>query len=1361
MTLFCKQYFIGLFFLLLFGRSEAFPRIEIIPIEHNTINNSITAIVQDDDKCIWIGTMRGVMRFDGYSYKNFRNNPTYPLAKDVIRCMSKDRRGNIWIGANTGGAIYNCKTECFTPFDSILRNVSVYTIQESSSGLIVMGTERGVVLVDPHDMKASYITEKENPYLYTDKISHSSTDKEGNIWLGSNRGFYKLTFSNPKERPIISSWMTKRHLNAFTIDPNDQIWFCDGEVLYKAPVPEHTGDPVSEQPVDSKLEAKYILAGDKEVWIGTTYRGVYRIRLNEHTNVAEKEELKINKIHENSLCNYVYTICRDRQGRIWLGTIDGLFLVQEAFPDPIKNITEENDGLSHNVVSCVGEGLENDIWAGTSDGLNRIQFSKNGLPLITHYRDDSDMQHEILNNRIQAFVIDRHQIMWIGSRRGISYFDPSRKKFFRRQKTDDYLNAHDASFVKTFYEDSEGSIWIGLLYGGLLMYDNRNDTFHKISLKAKSIDRSNVNSVLLDADRNIWFGTRKHGLFRIERDGFDPDRPNDFTNYTHRSSHPSSEKGIPSNWITTLYRNRNGLLYVGTSEGLCVYDPENDAFRRIPLSQSGANEYVCSIGEDRNGAVWVFTCQGVYRHVPESGSTLFYEIHNGVFARIDYQANCCRTHRGTIFASGIKGVTYFDPENIKPDTTTAPVYITGFNILNREVVPGSKQLTGNINHTKRVTLTHRDYQFSFEFSSFNYADPKSTKYAYKLDGFDKEWIYVDGLRNYVSYSNLPAGDYVFRVKSTNLSGMWTDGSQNIRVRILPPWWATWWSITAYILLTIGVLLLAYRIISVRMQYRRKEQENQWKQRFFMNVTHGLKTPLTLLQVPLEVLKKNSGHLTPQDTSYLHSLMDKNVKRISNTIYQLLEFNKIDRKRAVLQLVEQDIVEFLREIHSSFRELFATRGIAFTFQCNISSMKLTFDPGKLETVLCNLLLNAYAFTGKKHPEGGGTVNLAGHVDVEARKFLISIKDNGTGIRPEHQRRIFERFWQTQDDNTLFPQGVGIGLSLSREYVEMHKGQIQVESVYGNGATFSLCLPLGNSHFGPQHYIETNRKPELSTRAKEVIESEKYHSYLSAEKPADPSAPSIYILSEETFISDLLSYLLQCYRIRTFDDSEKFHAAFTHDIPSLVIINLTSGTHGKEVDLCRKIKNGGASGSVPIILLTAEDNKEDVLLYYEMGIDSFFEKPVDPIILQARVKSLLRNRKNLKEQIKLDMMFDPKPDTIESADDKFMNRIMEVIERNTSNEEFSLADFAREMNMSRSVLHSRTQGLVNQSPIELLRSVRMKKASHLLLSEAYNVTQISYMVGFSDPRYFSTCFKKQYGMTPREYVRKTKNGEPKAV
>ena len=1354
MAAICKKYFIiGLFVLSLFKQSEANPRIEIIPIKHNTINNSITAIVQDDDECMWIGTMRGVMRFDGYSYKNFRNDPSYPLAKDVIRCMSKDRQGNIWIGANTGGAVYNKTTGRFTVFDSILKHISIYTIRESSSGAIVMGTERGVALVDPQTMDVSYINETENPYLYTDKISFSSTDNKGNIWLASNSGFYRLTFPEGQRRPVITSWLAKRHLNAFTVDPNNQIWFCDGEVLYKAPIPEdHI--PIREQVVDPKIEAKYILAGDKDVWIGTTYRGVYHFRLNDRKNIVERRELKINEVYENSLCNYVYTICRDRQEHVWLGTIDGLFLVQETSPDLFKNITEEDNGLSHNVVSCVCEGLGKDVWVGTSDGINQIQFDSTGQFRITHYRDDSDMQHEILNNRVQTFVIDHNHIMWVGSRRGISYFDPVQKKFFRNDQTDAYLNAHDASFVKTFHKDSAGNIWIGLLYGGLLMYDKEKESFHKILLQSKNIDQSNVNSVILDSLGNIWFGTRKHGLFRIDKNDFTPDKPNHFTNYTMRIGHPT-ENGIPSNWITTLYCDRQGRLYVGTSEGLCVYEPEKNAFRQITLNQSGENEYICSIVQDTNGAVWIFTSHGVYRYVPGSETPLFYEIHNGVFARIDYQANSCQTQQGIIFASGLKGVTYFDPENIKPDTAASPVYITNFSILNKEVIPGCRQLKENINHAKQITLTHQDYQFSFEFSSFNYANPNGVKYAYMLEGFDKEWIYIDGPRNYVSYSNLPAGNYIFRVKSTNLSGMWTDGSRDVHVRILPPWWATWWSILIYFAFAFGVFLAIFKVISTRVKYRRKEQENQWKQRFYMNVTHGLKTPLTLLQVPLDILQRDLGHLTEQDSRYLYSMMDKNVTRMSNMIYQLLEFNKIDRKRAVLHLAEQDIVEFLKEVHSSFRELFATREIDWTFQCNISSIKLTFDPEKMEMVLCNLLLNAFTFTGKKYPEGGGKVALIGYVDVEKQRFWISVKDNGTGIRPEHRHKIFERFWQIQDNNILSPHGVGIGLSLSQEYVEMHKGKIHVESEYGQGAMFSFYLLLGNSHFGSQYYIETNRKSELSTRAKEVIESEKLHPFFSNEEPVDPQAPIIYILSEDIFISDLLGYILHYYKIRIFDDVKNFYTTTIHHSPALVIINLSSGNHSKEVEICQKIRETGTSSFIPIILLTAEDNKDDILRYYEMGIDSFFEKPIDPSILLARVRSLLKSRKNLKEQMKWDMMSNPKLEVIESADDKFMNRVMKVIEQNISNEDFSLADFAQQMNMSRSVLHSRIQSLVNQSPIELLRSVRMKRAAQLLLAEAYNITQISYMIGFSDPRYFSTCFKKQYGTTPREYIRKHKN------
>lgn len=1321
----------------------------ILPIKHNPVNNSITAITQDNYGFMWIGTMRGVMRYDGYTYKTFRNNDTYPLAKDVIRCLFKDRKGNIWIGTNGSGAKYDYATNCFVAFDPKLDNMSVNTICESTTGLIVMGTERGVALVNPDDMSLEFLTQGDHPYLSTDKIVASSVDNTGNVWMASNNGFYRLMFPDAGERPMITSWMEKRQLTAFAIDQFNQLWYCNGETLCKAPIPQGSS-MLKEQIIDNRIEAKCILLGDKDIWIGTSYRGVHKLRIDSRGNILAKEEMLVNKAYENNLCNYVYTISRDKQGRIWLGTIDGLFLVHDAVPDLFRSISEEGHGLSHNVVSSVYEGMGKDIWAGTSGGLDHIEFSDAGDPKITHYMDNSDVQHEILNNRIQSILIDNDGIMWLGSRRGISFFDLSARKFFRRASADEYLNAHDASFVKTLYKDSGGNVWIGFLYGGLMVYDQQKGCFHKIRLNGKNIDLSNIHTVLHDKQGNLWFGTKKDGLFKISAKDLNLEGENEFVNY---QKEPVTGQ-LPSNWITTLYCDRRNNILVGTSEGLCLYDRDKNRFVRIPLNQTGENEYICSITEDMNGVFWIFTTHGVYRYLLGGDKSLFYEINNGVFARIDYQAACCLNREGRIFSSGIKGITYFNPEQIIPDTVSLPIYFTNFSILNKEVVPGGGQLSADINESPRITLTHSDYQFSFEFSALSYADPNGVRYAYWLEGFEPDWVYIDGSRNYISYSNLPAGDYQLHIKCTNASGMWTNESRLLAIEVLPPWWATWWSFLIYTGIISSLAWLVYRIVSVRLKYRRNEQENQWKQRFYMNVTHGFKTPLTLLQVPLEALRENSTPLSRQDTVHLYAIMDKNVKRLSNMIYQLLEFNKIDRKKATLKLVETDVVKFMQEICLSFKDLFDSKGIALSFQSNISSVQLTFDPEKIETTLFNMLLNACYFTGKNHPGGGGEVAVHCHIDVQEHKFWVNIKDNGIGIRPEHQRKIFERFWQVRDDNNLTPHGAGIGLSLSKEYVEMHKGKIFVESEYGKGATFSFYLLLGDGHFDTPYYIDTDTLPELSVRASEVIEAEKAVTYPVAHPVTDPQALLIYILSDDQDMPALLSYVLRNYRIRIFNDPAQVHAALIQELPALVVVDVVARSHDQGIELCSKIRKEPASSHIPIVLLTAEESKEDILLFYNIGIDVFFEKPFDVSLFQARVKSLLQSRKTLKEKLKMDMLVNPKKEEVESADDKFMSKVMEVIEQNIPNEEFTLVDFARQMNMSRSVLHTRIQALVNQSPIELLRTVRMKKAAQLLLTEAYNITQISYMVGFSDSRYFSTSFKKQYGMTPREYIRNGK-------
>ena len=1332
--------------LFLSGLSPLRAETVISPVADSPIGNSITALLQDDDGFIWVGTIAGLTRYDMYSYQRFGECDGLPISRTMIRSLAKDARGNIWIGTENGALIYNPEREEFRRLGDAKLAVPIKTITPTSGGgNLLLTSGEGIAVVDTQTLEYRLIPGREAEYL--NNILVTTTDRRGDIWSWSHGRLLRFDFSGDPMSPTIESWPFAHEVRALAVDSLNRLWFNDRRRLMTVPLPASPDEELpSAEVISNAIDVRAIHIDGSEVIVTSYYDGIHSFHIDSTGKPVENPVLWIDPESPNEVSNSVLCVIRDRDDNLWFGTVDGIYVGYERPREVFHSLSTKKGGeLIHNVVSDVCLGPDGSVWAATSGSLGHIRRTASGHYAVEHFmprfiqRDQPDIR------RLQTLTFDLRGNLWLGTKQTLLFFDPKRREFFDRREITDFLFRHGAQFSKELLCDRRGNIWMGFIYGGLFVFEAADERCRFVRFAGTDLYDASVQTILDDSDGNIWIGTKTKGLLRFRTEEMaaagDTLQVNRFDTYFIKDH---TLPGFIS--VNTLHRTENGELYAGTSQGLFRYNRTENDFEECPLNAFDEKVWVLDIQPDAQGQLWISTMQGVYCYTPGAAQSPFYELSDGAFARLDYNLGGCLTDDGTLFLGGINGINYFNPAEVSKPHPDSEVYVSGISILNRPISPDGIHLEANINHSRHLTLRHNDHQFSLDFTTLRFSVKGQQRFFYKIGDLTPDWLPLNG--NRLSFSSLAHGDYTLQIKAADASQMLGAATTNIRITVLPPWWLTWWAYCIYgaLILLIGAAVLW--IIIIRYRAAQQVRMVQYKQQLFINLTHGFKTPLTMMQVPLQLISDGQGgaSLETGERQKLINIISANVKKLANTIRQLMEFRKIDQNRVSLNLAEMDIAEYVYQICSYFQPLFESKDLTFSYEKPEERILMTFDPEKIELALYNLLQNAYTFT-----HAGGSVQV--RVYCQSKQVCISVRDTGIGIRAEHLDKIFLRFWQVHDADTMPTLGAGIGLAVAREFVEIHGGRIAVESRYGAGSTFTITLPQSPRFNTGQYYIhrqdQTSEEAIIPAYTKQYAETEIYN---EQNPEIDPSKPNtIYIVAGGGDITGLVRMVLPDFNVLHYNRFEELMKAIREHRPQIILIDIVVYDREEGLEFCRKLKKTEWTNDIPVILLTADSSAEDARLFCEVGVDSWMEKPFDVELFRARTRQLAERHTDLQKRLKLGQILGKHEEiVVESADEKFMNRVTEIIEQNLSNEEFSLEVFAREMRVSRSVLNMRIQHIVGKSPMELLRNARLQRAAQLLETKAYDIAQVSYMVGFSDPRYFSTCFKKQFGVSPRNYI-----------
>ena len=1322
---------------------------------------SINSIILDKQGFMWFGGTHGLYRFDGYDFKIFTHTPgdsTSMCGNNVIT-IYPDKHEYLWIGTmNAGICRYNPEKEIFSSV-KILENSSVTSIHRDHKGILWIGTSGEGLFV--FDAQNNFIKKYENKSTDSTTVSNNEIfdiyeDNIGRIWVATNSGALDLynrnnqNFSRFYFNP--GGYKAVRTGQKIFRDHQGYFWIgTEGDGLYRFDEKDKTFKHYYHNHEDENSISNNIITGiaegvHGEIWITTDGGGLNLL----NTRSRSFRHFKHNPYDNKSLVNNSsYSLYIDKNQTLWLGMGDGVVNIsrKNIFNIYQPSMFNEKNSLSFSVVVALCLTRNNHLWIGTGGGGLDV-FDLN-TRTFNNYRHDPTNPNSLSTDIILALHENSDGNIWVGTfLGGADFIDPEKKEVLHFKHSSSDSNSLINDHIFDIEEDVYGNVWLATQGGGLDKYNPQTGVFTHYQHNPESPGSLGSNRVLClfeDRRNNLWIGTHDRGLQRFDGQN------ETFINY---GSDKQTGEILKNNPIHDICEDSNGMLWFGSGEGgLCKMDPKTGEFSTLTIKEGLPSNSVYGVFEDQDKNIWFCTNKGISRYHPETKKIITLNSEDGLPTN-DFEAGAIvQTAKGELFFGSKKGLISFYFNEIEQNIEDVKVLLTGFRIFNETIAAGQKvgtkvPLEKVIAYTDEIELPYHLNNFSFEFAAPGSNNPAKIKYRYQLEGADNRWIETDSKRRDATFSNLSPGDYIFKIIGANSAGMWSSNETQVKITITPPYWQTIWAYLIYIVLLAAITYFIAKEYTKRIRLRNQlniekykhEKDNELnllKIEFFTNVSHELRTPLTLILGPLERLINNYQ----SDNRIRHQMMvmQRNGQRLLHLVNHLLDFRKIESGKMQLCIQEADIVAFIKEIILSFQELALQKQICFKVESEAVSIVTFFDKSKLEIMIFNLLSNAFKFTPEK---GEITLQIELIIENDERKWIsIKVIDTGKGIDPAELPNIFELFYQ--ENGNFDTKGTGIGLTLTKNLVELHHGSIHAESKYGEGSCFSIKLPASRLAFKDQELI-THPKEDESTG----LPPEKIRTPVAVGKKNE-KLPIMLVVEDNAELNDFISesFAQQFDVLKAYNGVEGFEMA-SQNIPDIIISDvMMSQMDG--VELCRNLKQDPRTSHIPVILLTARSADIYQLEGLKNGADDYITKPFNFDLLSARVVNLIESRQKLRERFQRELILRPKEFAINNPDERFLEKLMKLLEDYMSDPELSVAFLAREVGMSHSVLYRKILALTGYTVNNFIRLFRLQKASQILNNSDYTINEISDITGFSNSKYFSTCFKKEFSVTPTEF------------
>lgn len=1319
-------------------------------LSHNTVMD----MIEDHRGFLWLGTADGLNRYDGDRFQTFRRSArdTRSLSSNYVNCLLEDRQHRLWVGTNFGGL--NQLDSSGVRFIRYLRatngadlsKASITALAQDGAGFIWAATNgNGLLRIDPVRGQIRQLT-RSNGQIPSDFIRQLCVDQRGYLWLGNQHGVLaRMNLATLRFTPIAlprTPAQSPKPIMSIRCDRRGRLWVgTQGSGLFRCEPGQPDFESVFYQPgvAGGVNDARSLYEGaDGRFWLGTD-DGVI---VAEGSDFQRIRHLPHNPTRMGSLSTHA-TVCvrGDRQGNVWVGTWEGGLNVRFAQPDPFAQYTHQPgqpNSLLAQTVSAVAVDSAGNAWVGSTQGLTYVDRKTN---TYHHFRHQPGNPRSLPGNDVTHLHLLSEKVLLVTLwNQGTVWFDPRAGQV--RQSLPLLgrgpvcpVGPRLGHRVRLVTRTGESG-WMEGQTGRLRPAERLNDV------------PQSLRTLIQTRDGTRWGGTYGNGLIEWPGGGGPP-------RYHAGERKPGR---LYDDNITCLFEDRRGHLWIGTMNGLHHYDRRTGRFTLLATDNGLPNDAIMSITQDRAGLLWVATNDGLCR-ISEAGRVVrTYRREDGLVGNDFTERAVGQSPDGTLFWGGKHGLVTYRPEVVQEAEPPVPVYLTELKLFNRPVLPGGTQspLTRSLADTRTLTLRHDQSVITFDFAAVVFRSHRNVRYAYRLEGFENAWNYV-GAQHSATYTNQNPGTYRFRVKASLTDEFRNAPETVLELTILPPWYRTGWAYGLYALLLTGLLLGMRRLIQIRESYKtslRAEHLETEKVReldrlrsgFFTNISHEFRTPLTLILTPLEQFLTDQ---TPDSRRPQFQMMHQNANRLLRLINQLLDLSKLESDSLQPDIRRQDLVGFVRGVAGSFAAQATRQGVTLRIETEPDAFVAWFDSDIVEKVLYNLIANALKFT----PDGGPvTVRCRIQHPAEAPELLLEVDDPGMGISAEHVAHIFERFYQVNGQSRAKKAGTGIGLALARELVELHRGQIRVESQVGVGTVFIVTLPVHAAAF-PAAWLSSG--PTDSTAACTELapgEVPPGGESLAMGTTIGAGVPLVLVVEDH---DDLRQYLAHClgrqYRVLTACNGREALAQARTELPDLVVSDwLMPDMDG--VQLCQALKTDERTSHVPIILLTSRSSTESKVEGLGAGVDDYVTKPFNLDVLLSRAQNLITGRRLLRAKYSRMLTLQPGEVVVESTEELFLRKVITLIETHLADPDLDVQRLERELALSNTQLYRKLKALTGKGGNELIRTFRLHRAAQLLQAGGRQVAEVAYAVGFNDPNYFIRAFRKEFGTSPGEWGKK---------
>jgi signal transduction histidine kinase/DNA-binding response OmpR family regulator/streptogramin lyase len=1302
-------------------------------------SNVVNAIIKDSYGWVWFATSDGLNRFDGTNFTVYRHrdSDTTSLPVNEILALYEDKFGRLWIGTGGGSLVYYDRThDTFHQYNQgstwkKLQTEPILAITGDHLDRLWVSGFNGLRIIELKSNKIIHLPlNNKGPIVALGLFE----DSKHRMWAGSNSGLYRFNLDNGTSKQYVHSDEDKSSIGPGIVkgiaeDSSGRMWFGTSNGLSQL----QPDDKGFSNFLNTRVFA--ISPDNGNLWLGTAQGLV----------IFNTRDLKSELYQPGLRNNYslsakaVSSIFIDKNGIYWIGTYKGgvnKFDRNLALLDVKLTNHFDPGGLSGSNINAFAEQEIGKVFIGTDNGLQLFDKNTGFFKTVI-----IDRQKEAKGSGITILSLkyDKNGNLWIGTFQDglyILHTATGRCEHLMTKNTARNISQND---IYSLEEDQLGRMWIGTNGGGVDIYDPKTGKIYKyqqlfnISHLHKAFNNFIRTITQVNSDE-IWVGTWGGGIavFNI--------KTGDVSIYNKVGNL------LPNDLVLSVLQDEAGAVWVSTNGGgIDKFDAKLTRFNPYSEKEGLIDDIVYKILQDKSGLYWLSTSRGIISVNVSQHKTNIYSKQNGVQDSPFIRGSGIETSDGMLFFGGQDGFNYFDPKKLPENNEVPKVVLTGLKVDNNPVSAGENSpIQQQIGIAKEIHLTYHQ-NFSISYTALNYTDARQDQYAYMLKNFDKNWNYV-GRTSTAYFTNLDPGTYTFLVRASNGKGTWSTKPATIVITVSPPWWRTIYAYIIYILATAGILFyIRYRGIkeikrklAIEQEKREAQQMHEldiMKINFLTNLSHEFRTPISLILAPVEKLM---AIRTDEKVSREVSVIRRNARRLLNLVNQLLDFRKMEAQELKLNLSTGDLVAFISDAADSFKDISERRKIGFEFETEVESLPARFDANKLERMIFNLLSNAFKFTG-----AGGLVSVSLSVIAQPEASIkIVIADSGVGIPKSEQSKIFEKFFQHDTPEIILNQGSGIGLSITKEFIELHRGHIAVESEPGRGTTFTVVLPIIAA--GSQAVLNTPENSADNKLSRPVT-------------AADSEKRSILLVEDNDEFRHYLKENLEIsYNVAEAANGKEGWQKVLSGHPDLVVSDISMPVMDG-IELCRKIKTDKRTNFIPVILLTALAGEENQVKGLQTEANDYLTKPFSFEILSTKIHNLITLSQRLKDTFSRQIQMIVPETEVQSTDEKLLNDISLFIEERLNDSAFSIGALSKHLGMSRSSLYNKLFELTGQPPVDYVRNIKLQKAASLLEKSDYTIREIAFMTGFATPGYFSKLFKEKYNLSPSEFLN-LKRGKP---